>query len=324
MRRQPAQDRLPWQSLPSGLLSGLLSWRLSLQQSLQLSLKLSWQRLVFALWAPPIVSLLASCAHDPGPTVAGGDAGPAIAWQSLQRGLRYAAVSPWPNSRMHVVQVDLTEPSLRLQVSPPHARGLTMDRLAANGSVLASINASFFGQQHVPRGLTVSDGQAWDGVFLPETSPAFACDRVQGCALYFSPPAVAPVAWFNAVSGTPWLIRQGQARSAADDTSCESLCARNHPRTAMGLDNARRVLTLVLVEGRQGVVVGTSLAPMAQWMSNLGVHNAINLDGGGSSTLWLQGKAVMARPFNEPAERALSAALQIVRTGRDAVDQAGP
>jgi hypothetical protein len=240
---------------------------------------------------------------------------PIVTWRTLHIGLRYAVVSPWPDSRLHVLQLDLREPSLRLQVSPPHTRGMTMDRLAQDSQVLASINASFFGRQHVPRGLTVSNGIPWDDVFLPEASPALACDRAQRCSMHFSPPAAPPPRWFNAVAGTPWLVRDGVARSAADDDSCASLCARTHPRTAVGLNASGHVLTWVLAEGRRGPVVGVALAPLAQWMQGLGVHNAINLDGGGSSTLWLQGQAVMTRPANEPGERALSAVLQIVRVG---------
>jgi Phosphodiester glycosidase len=268
-------------------------------------------------WVLACAALLASCTQGPLQHAGGGETA-SLPWQTVQRGLRYALVSPWPNSRVHLVQLDLREPSLRLQVSSPQSRGLTMDRLAADSTVVASINASFFSRQHVPRGLTVSDGLSWDGVFLPETSPALACDRMQLCAIHFTPPASPPVAWFNVVSGTPWLVRDGQVRSAIDDNSCESLCARTHPRTAMGLDATGRTLTLVLVEGRQGDIVGVSLSPLAQWMQGLGLHNAINLDGGGSSTLWLQGKAVMGRPHNEPTERALSAALHIVRVGAGA------
>ncbi len=236
-------------------------------------------------------------------------------WRTLHPGLRHAVFSPWPDSRVHVVQLDLREPRLRLQVSAPHTRGMKMDQLAQDPQVVASINASFFGRAHVPRGLTVSNGVPWDGVFLAETSPALACDRVQRCRMHFSPPALPPSLWFNAVAGTPWLLRDGVARSAADDESCALLCARTHPRTAVGLDASGHTLTWVLAEGRRGPVVGVALAPLAQWMRNLGVHDAINLDGGGSSTLWLQGRAVMARPANEPGERALSAVLQIVRVG---------
>ncbi len=250
------------------------------------------------------------------------DAQQPLAWRTLHPGLRYAVVSPWPNSRVHVLQLDLREPSLRLQVSPPQARALTVDVLAADPAVLASFNASFFDRRHTPRGLTVSDGTVWPQVLLPTESPALACDRVQRCEIYFAPGAAAPAHWFNAVAGTPWLVRDGQARVAADDTTCASLCGYLHPRTAIGLDASGLTLTVVLAEGRRAALgvgpnaaVGVALAPLAAWMQSLGVHQAINLDGGGSSTLWLQGRAVMARPANEPNERAISTALQIVRVG---------
>jgi Phosphodiester glycosidase len=257
----------------------------------------------------------------------GANTAPATApWRTVHPGLRYAVFSPWPSSRVHVLQLDLAEPGLRLQVSPPEARGLTMDMLAIDPVVVASLNASFFDRSHTPRGLTVSDGRAWPRVLVPADSPVLACDAAQRCAMHFAPGLVAPPDWFNAVAGTPWLVRDGQARLAADDSTCASLCAYLHPRTALGLDASGRTLTVVLAEGRRAAVggalggaaggaVGVALAPLAAWMRELGVHQAINLDGGGSSTLWLQGRAAMGRPANEPNERALSTALQIVRVG---------
>jgi hypothetical protein len=270
---------------------------------------------------PVVLVYLTGCASPAQPTLG------AAAWRTLHPGLRYAVLSPWPSSRVHVLQLDLREPTLRLQVSPPAARGLTMDQLAGDAAVLASTNASFFGRGHVPRGWAVSDGVVWPGVFLLTESPAVLCDRAQRCVFDFAPPATLPQLVFNAVSGTPWLVRDGQARSAADDASCAALCAQLHPRTALGLDARGHTLTLVLAEGRRAALggpVGVALAPLAQLMHTLGVHQAINLDGGGSSTLWLQGRAVMARPANEPQERALSAALHIVRVGEAQTPGAAP
>jgi hypothetical protein len=276
-----------------------------------------WTQLLGAL---ALCAGLLACASQPGDQQSSGaiTAPATAAWRTVHPGLRYAVFSPWPSSRVHVLQLDLFEPSLRLQVSPPQARGLTIDMLAIDPVVVASFNASFFGRGHVPRGLTVSDGVVWPGVLLPKESPALACDVAQRCTVSFLPSEVAPADWFNAVAGTPWLVRDGQARLAADDSTCASLCAQLHPRTAVGLDARGRVLTVVLAEGRRSAVggaVGVALAPLASWMRELGAHQAINLDGGGSSTLWLQGRAVMDRPANEPNERAISTVLQIVRVG---------
>ncbi len=56
-------------------------------------------------------------------------------------------------------------------------------------------------------------------------------------------------------------------------------------RTAMGLDKSGETLFLVTVDGRDDNCPGFTQDEMAQFMLNLGVNDAINLDGGGSTTL---------------------------------------
>ena len=51
---------------------------------------------------------------------------------------------------------------------------------------------------------------------------------------------------------------------------------------------------------------------LAQWLQAQGVFDAVNLDGGGSSALFVQGRSLAARPANEPAQRAVANALRIV------------
>jgi hypothetical protein len=242
-----------------------------------------------------------------------GPAATAGEWQRLTAGLDYRSFSPWPDSRVHVLRLDLREPGLRLEVSPPQARGLAMDRRPEASAAVASFNASFFDRSFVPRGLTVSQGEVWTPVLQAHASPWLACDWLQRCRMKFTDTGVLPEGAINAVAGTPWLVRAGQVRTEADDASCAALCARTHPRTAVGLSGQGRWLLVVLVEGRRPPVAGVTLAPLSQLMRELGAMDAINLDGGGSSTLWLQGRAVMARPANEPEERALANVVSIVR-----------
>jgi exopolysaccharide biosynthesis protein len=47
-------------------------------------------------------------------------------------------------------------------------------------------------------------------------------------------------------------------------------------------------------------------------MADLGVVDAVNLDGGGSSTLFVRGNSVMERPANEPAQRKVANAIHIL------------
>ena len=71
-------------------------------------------------------------------------------------------------------------------------------------------------------------------------------------------------------------------------------------------------LFIVTAEGRRPPVMGLSLAQLSAVLADLGVHDAINLDGGGSSALFLDGKAVMQRPQYEPESRKVANALHIV------------
>lgn len=231
-------------------------------------------------------------------------------------GLRYTVASPWPASRVHLVRVDLRRGSFALRLSAPEERGRTIDAMADTARALVSVNVSFFDRRYVPRGLTVSDGRAWPEVINPAASPLLGCTVTLVCRVELEQTTAADPAWSTVIAGTPWLVRGGRARTEADDAGCPSLCARAHPRTVAGLGgppgDRARYLFIATVEGRRGEVLGAALAPLAAWLVQQGVHEAINLDGGGSSTLWLQGAAAMNRPFNEPAERMLANVLHVL------------
>ncbi len=109
----------------------------------------------------------------------------------------------------------------------------------------------------------------------------------------------------DAVGGDRMLVNGGQVVLG----SCTgSVCSRN-PRTSIGLTADGRVL-LVVVDGRQSSSVGMSLLELAHFMATrLGAESAINLDGGGSTTLAVKGRVV-----NHPSdgfERSLTSAVVV-------------
>ena len=71
---------------------------------------------------------------------------------------------------------------------------------------------------------------------------------------------------------------------------------KRHPRTAIGVD-ASGFLYLLVVDGRSEKSLGMTLPELQAYVSQMGMTNAINLDGGGSSTLVLRGTLM-----NVPAE----------------------
>lgn len=239
-----------------------------------------------------------------------GTAPRADGWQVLAPGVAWRAWSPWPGSEVQALRVDLAR--VRLVLSPPADAGQPMDAMTSGQGAVASVNAAFFDREFRPRGLTVSQGQPWPELLpmtWPAADPLLACS--ERCLIRFDPPSAPDPAWQLAVSGTPWLVRDGQPRSAADDATCAYFCAHTHPRTAVGLDASGRQLILLLAAGRRGDVAGLTLAETAQLMHELGAEQAFNLDGGGSSTLLVGGISRLPRPFNEPALRPVANALHL-------------
>jgi hypothetical protein len=103
------------------------------------------------------------------------------------------------------------------------------------------------------------------------------------------------------------LLRHGEVLREFDGTK---YLLQKHPRTATGF--SPRYFYMVVVDGRQkGLSMGMYPQELARFMALLGCTEAMNLDGGGSSTFWLQGK-VRNSP-SDKRERYRSDGLAIVR-----------
>lgn len=115
------------------------------------------------------------------------------------------------------------------------------------------------------------------------------------------------------LGGGPRLIAEGRSVIAADASSyAEAFYATRHPRTAIGRRADGR-LVLVTVDGRQPALsVGMSIPELAALMLELGCTEAMNLDGGGSTTMVAGGRIVNS-PSDATGERPVSDALLVVR-----------
>jgi exopolysaccharide biosynthesis protein len=107
----------------------------------------------------------------------------------------------------------------------------------------------------------------------------------------------------TAIAGDPMLLAAGKLLTTPAVTN-------RAPRTAVGLVGSR--VWFVVVDGRQpATAIGMSHHELALFMQGLGCTDALNLDGGGSSTLWYEGK-VMNQP-SDGAPRPVGNALVLVR-----------
>jgi hypothetical protein len=116
----------------------------------------------------------------------------------------------------------------------------------------------------------------------------------------------------TAVGGGPRIVRAARVAVETENEGFTAAFAEaRHPRTAVGIRG--RTLYLAAVDGRQpGYSVGMSLPELAELMLGLGCREALNLDGGGSTTLWLRGRVV-----NSPSggsERRVANALVVLNS----------
>lgn len=110
----------------------------------------------------------------------------------------------------------------------------------------------------------------------------------------------------TAVSGGPVLVQNGKVMVTNNEEWKFAGKAINdkHPRTAMGYTADGRIIILV-VEGRApGRAEGTTLTQTAEMLVSIGCVEALNLDGGGSSCLLVNGKETI-RPSDKEGQRAI-------------------
>jgi hypothetical protein len=122
--------------------------------------------------------------------------------------------------------------------------------------------------------------------------------------------------FLNSVSGTPRLVRDGSAKSEAANEGVRKgrflNCAL--PRTAIGIDKSMKKLLIVVVEpcAKAQRRYGASLAQLSVIMKRLGAYNAMNLDGGGSSTFVIN-KENLQYPAFPYSGRRISIGLGVYR-----------
>lgn len=116
------------------------------------------------------------------------------------------------------------------------------------------------------------------------------------------------------IGGWPRILRDG-VEVAGDAAIAEGTISRNaemrHPRTAIGFSRDSSTLFLFAVDGRSENSGGMLLTEMAGVMKTLGAWNAMNFDGGGSTTMVIDG-AVVSKPSDATGEREVGNALLVL------------
>jgi hypothetical protein len=213
--------------------------------------------------------------------------------------------SPRP-LRMHIVRIDLKAPGVRFLVTPPNGdepRETTLETTLAfliRHHAQVAVNAHFFKPWPATDGYTdlvglaASQGQVYSAferavappfqVSLPaldlgaDNTPSLVHQAAGDATGLATDPAVRS---YNTVCGNEQILTHG-----VNTAGSEKFDLALHPRTAVGLAGPH-TLVMFVVDGRQpGVSEGMRTGEVADLLAGrFGVTDAINLDGGGSTTL---------------------------------------
>jgi hypothetical protein len=216
--------------------------------------------------------------------------------RSLFSGIEYqreARRQPRP-VMVHLMKIDLKTAGLRLIVTPQaEHNSRTTSAFVREFKTKLAINASYFapfydrtpwdyyprsGERTVPNGETISNGNR----HTPPLAGWPVLCILPGNVAKIIDTSTCPIGTLNAVAGRELLVSNGRAtdqKFAADEE-------KPYPRVAVGIDRLGTKLWLIVVDGKQPLYSeGVTKLELAQLIAKLGIDRAINLDGGGSTTL---------------------------------------
>ncbi|MDE6266276.1 MAG: phosphodiester glycosidase family protein [Muribaculaceae bacterium] len=154
------------------------------------------------------------------------------------------------------------------------------------------------GSMAVPAGQVVLSGNGTADTFVRSLNigdeVTVEINLVNGDETYSDVPQMA--------GGKPMILSGGEVLDTQD--ALDHLVSLN-PRTAIGYDRAGTRLVMLVVDGRTGTSAGVVSRQLADIMRYTGCTEAMNFDGGGSSTLYVQGLGVRNHP-SDGRERAVT------------------
>ncbi len=214
----------------------------------------------------------------------------------------------------HVLVIDVNTAGLKFLVTPPDANGdmplvaRTTSDFLTDYDLQIAINGDGFvpwwshapwdyyphvGDPVTPLGLTASRGKvyAYDSVEDEGLEPTLYFGRKN--QLVFN---IQPDKTYNALSGDRMVVFNGEPVPGLDEEELD-------PRTAIGKDKSGRHLILVVVDGRQPFYsMGATFTELAGLLIEYGAYEGMNLDGGGSSTMVIEGGIDKPIILNSPID----------------------
>lgn len=247
-------------------------------------------------------------------------------WQTekITRGMRwkYYHGNDLFNSRqsINVLDINLRKAGIALSFAYSDSTRIHTSTFAKDQTAIAAINGSYF---DVKNGGSVNffrTGGAVNATSRPELphyreNGAIAIPA-QGNPVIVKKPEAGweTVAIPELLSSGPLLVHEGKLEPMVQ----QAFNTNRHPRTAIGITKDNRLL-LVTVDGRSAEAQGMTNEELAQLMQALGCTQALNLDGGGSTTMWIDGKGTDGivnypsdnKAYDQRGERAVANSILV-------------
>ncbi len=194
---------------------------------------------------------------------------------------------------IEIVEIDLTTPGLRFLVTPPTRGGPNGDEtktqstrgFVAEQKAQIGINGGFFRLENGRESrwtnnisLAASDGVIYSPFEIVKEKFEYALNiSKDNRASIIRLGEVAPSSIYSAIAGSEPILLDGKNVAVWKEM---------HPRTVVGINREGTKLFLCVVDGRQPTrSMGMTTPEVGELLKQYGAWNAINLDGGGSSTL---------------------------------------
>ncbi len=240
-------------------------------------------------------------------------------WSDPNPGVRYLDRRTTLPCRIHAVIVDLGHPGVRVVATPHRLRWRTVGEYAHDAEVQVAVNGGFWAFMQGARGIAAGGGTVWPRS-APDPDFGLLAVDAEGHAYMHEPGVVLTddelLGMSDAISGRPWLVHD---RELVTDTLDAFETANDRaPRTAVGLSEDGSTLFLAVVDGRQAESRGMTLYELGRLMMELGAHEAMNLDGGASSEMFVERLGgVVSVPSSGRWEVAVDELLGRERTVRE-------
>ncbi len=230
---------------------------------------------------------------------------------------RQARTNPRPYM-LHVVSIDLTVPGIKVMVTPGlsnsnewKTNARTTEAFLKEFKLKLAVNASYFFpfQEHTPWDFYPHSGDKTNVVgqaiseslvYSPAQSkwPVICFNSNQKAQIIES--GKCPKDTVNGVAGRPILVANGVPVSLDDFAN-----DKPYARLAVAIDKLGTKLWLIVIDGKQPFYSeGVTLAELSKIVVELGADRALNLDGGGSTTLVIADGS-SARLLNAPIHTKL-------------------